>query len=377
MCSSRRREVRVRDAAAVAVAALLAALAPAPSASAAPAALPDASRSYPGVGRAATSAELQAWDIDVRPDFKGLPPGAGSVVQGQAVWEAKCASCHGVFGESGEVFNPIVGGTTADDVRSGRAARLTDSAYPGRTTLMKLSTVSTLWDYIRRAMPWNQPKSLAVDEVYAVSAYILNLGGVVPDDFVLSDRTMAEAQRRLPNRDGMSTAHALWPGPEFGVRTPDVQASACMRDCAAAASVASFLPDYARNAHGNLADQNRLVGPQRGARTAAAPADAVPATAASPPSPPPPRAAPTALLDQHACSACHGLDSRIVGPAFKDIAKKYAARDDAVGYLVQKIRSGGSGVWGAVPMPSQAIGEPDARTIARWLAEAAGSATAK
>ena len=332
---------------------------------------------YPGIGRAATPKELQAWDIDVRPDFKGLPKGSGSVAQGQQVWEAKCASCHGIFGESGEVFNPIVGGTTADDVRSGRAARLTDSAYPGRTTLMKLSTVSTLWDYIRRAMPWNQPKSLAVDEVYAVSAYILNLGGVVPDDFVLSDRTMAEAQRRLPNRDGMSTAHALWPGPEFGVRTPDVQASACMRDCAAAPSVASLLPDYARNAHGNLADQNRLVGPQRGASTAAAPADAVPATAASSPSPSPPRAAPSALLDQHACSACHGVDRPIVGPAFKDIAKKYAARDDAVGYLVQKIRSGGSGVWGAVPMPSQAIGEPDARTIARWLAEAAGSAAAK
>lgn len=61
---------------------------------------------YPGLGRTATPQEVRAWDIDVRPDFKGLPKGAGSVSQGQDVWEAKCASCHGVFGESNQVFNP-------------------------------------------------------------------------------------------------------------------------------------------------------------------------------------------------------------------------------------------------------------------------------
>ena len=318
---------------------------------------------YPGIGRTATAQELQAWDIDVRPDFKGLPKGSGSVAQGQRVWEAKCASCHGIFGESGEVFNPIVGGTTKDDVRGGHAARLTDSGYPGRTTLMKLATVSTLWDYVHRAMPWNQPKSLAVDEVYAVTAYMLNLGGVLPDDFVLSERTIGEAQARLPNRNGMSTEHALWPGPEFGRRAPDVKARACMRDCRGEPTVVSFVPDYARDAHGNLADQNRVVGPQRGAQTmAVTEAIAEPSTKAS-------ARTPTALLDQHACSACHGIDSKLVGPSFKDIAKKYASHDDALGYLVQKIRSGGSGVWGAVPMPPQSIAETDARTIAQWIAE--------
>jgi cytochrome c len=314
---------------------------------------------YPGVGRAATPQELQAWDIDVRPDFKGLPKGSGSVAQGQRVWESKCASCHGIFGESGEVFNPIVGGTTKDDVRTGHAARLTDNGYPGRTSLMKLATVSTLWDYVHRAMPWNQPKSLAVDEVYAVTAYMLNLGGVLPDDFVLSERTIAEAQRRLPNRNGMSTEHALWPGPEFGRRAPDVKARVCMHDCRSVPTVVSFVPDYARDAHGNLADQNRLVGPQRGAQTMVA-------AAASAPSGTP---AAVALLDQHACSACHGVDSQRVGPSFNDIAKKYASHDDTVGYLVRKIRAGGGGVWGAVPMPPQSIAEADARTIAHWIAE--------
>ena len=119
---------------------------------------------YPGIGREATAREVAAWDIDVRPDFKGLPKGSGTVAQGQTIWEAKCASCHGVFGESNEVFMPLVGGTTAADVKSGRVSRLNDPAFPGRTTLMKVSTLSTLWDYIRRAMPWNAPQSLAVDE---------------------------------------------------------------------------------------------------------------------------------------------------------------------------------------------------------------------
>src|SRR5262245_20578357 len=88
---------------------------------------------YPGIGRSATPAEVAAWDIDVRPDFKGLPKGSGSVAQGQALWEAKCASCHGVFGESTETFNPLIGGTTAEDVKTGHTARLNDNAYPGRT----------------------------------------------------------------------------------------------------------------------------------------------------------------------------------------------------------------------------------------------------
>ncbi|MCX7233825.1 MAG: c-type cytochrome, partial [Burkholderiales bacterium] len=113
--------------------------------------LADASDKYPGVGRAATPKEVAAWDIDVRPDFKGLPVGSGSVAQGQHIWEAKCASCHGVFGESNQVFSPLVGGTTEQDVRTGRVARLNDPAYPSRTTLMKVATLSTLWDYINRA----------------------------------------------------------------------------------------------------------------------------------------------------------------------------------------------------------------------------------
>ena len=224
---------------------------------------------YPGVGRSATPKEVAVWDIDVRPDFKGLPNGAGSVAQGQEIWEAKCSACHGVFGEANNVFNPLIGGTTADDVKTGRVARLKDVAYPQRTTMMKLATLSTLWDYIYRAMPWTQPKSLTPDEVYAVTAFMLNLGGVVPNEFTLSDKNIRDVQARMPNRLGMTTAHSMWPGPELGGKSAvDVRATPCMTNCTQAAKVTSALPDFARNAHGNLADQNRLVGPQRGADTA-------------------------------------------------------------------------------------------------------------
>jgi cytochrome c len=76
------------------------------------------------IGRDATPAEVKAWDIDVRPDFKGLPKGAGTVQQGEQLWEAQCASCHGSFGESNEVFTPIVGGTTKADIERGRVKNL-------------------------------------------------------------------------------------------------------------------------------------------------------------------------------------------------------------------------------------------------------------
>jgi cytochrome c len=328
-------------------------------------------QTFPGIGRAATAPEIAAWDIDVRPDFKGLPAGQGSVDRGMEVWESQCASCHGIFGESNEVFTPLVGGTTKDDVRTGRVARLNDEAYPARTTMMKVATVSTLWDYINRAMPWNAPKSLSTDDVYAVTAYLLNMAEVVPADFVFSDQNIAEVQQRMPNRLGMTTDHHLWPGKTMGNGgKPDVKVAACMSNCAGEANVASFLPDFARNAHGNLAEQNRMVGAQVGADTTQPPG-----TRPAPPAPPAAPAAgggaPTAMLAQHACSACHGMDNKIVGPGFAEIARKHADRADREAYLLGKIVAGGVGVWGTIPMPAQTLPADDAARIAAWLASGA------
>ena len=302
---------------------------------------------YPGIGRPATPAEIAAWDIDVRPDFKGLPPGSGSVAKGQQVWESKCASCHGTFGESNEVFTPIVGGTTAKDIETGRVKSLV-TGDTARTTLMKLSTISTLWDYIRRAMPWNEPKSLTTEEVYAVVAYILNLGDIVPADFVLSDRNIAEVQRRLPNRNGMTREHGLW-----DVKgKPDVANTACMKDCATEVHLASAMPDYARDSHGDLAAQNRLVGPVRGTKGVSS-STAMPMKE---------------LAKRSACLACHGVDKRLVGPSFQEVSARYRGQPDAEAKLVDKVRAGGSGAWGSVAMPpNAALAHDDARALVRWI----------
>ncbi len=330
---------------------------------------------FPNVGRDATPREVAAWDIDVRPDFKGLPAGSGSVDDGQDLWEARCASCHGIFGESNAVFNPLVGGTTADDIKTGHVANLKRPDFPGRTTFMKVPTLSSVWDYIHRAMPWDNPKSLSNNDVYAVTAYLLHLADIVPADFTLSDKNIAEVQQKLPNRNGMTTQHAMWPGNEFGTGKlkPDTHAVACMKDCGPAPTITSELPEHARNVWGNLREQNRTVGPQRGADTsrpegklgdAAGPVKVVgPAGADSP------GARAIALTQEHGCTGCHNMQGKLVGPAFADVARKYPGKAD---YLLGKIKSGGSGVWGETPMPPQNFPEADLKTIADWLATGAG-----
>ncbi len=323
------------------------------------------------IGRTATAAEVAAWDIDVRADFKGLPKGSGSVAMGEQVWEGQCASCHGAFGESNDVFTPIVGGTTAKDIETGRVQALSAGTFPHRTTLMKVSRLSTLWDYINRAMPWNAPKSLETDEVYAVLAYILNLGNIVPADFTLSDRNMAEVQGRLPNRNGKQVFVAMWDVRAKG----DVVNPLCMKDCVIENKVASMLPDFARNTHGNIAEQVRPFGAPRGTDTTApargpkpepAPATPVAATAAETRAAGPDGAA---LAKANGCTACHAMSGKIVGPGFSDIARKYSGTADAPDYLAGKIRKGGEGVWGPIPMPEQTqLKEADAHALSRWLA---------
>ena len=270
--------------------------------------------------------------------------------QGEEIWEAKCTSCHGSFGESNAMFAPVAGGTTAQDIERGRVAAL---ARPGeqRTMLMKLSQVSTLWDYINRAMPWNAPKTLTVDEVYAVTAYMLNLGRIVPDDFVLNGRNIAEVQRRLPNRDGMVPAPWLWKADGQG----DVRNEACMRDCPVKGAIISQLPDFGRGTHGNLALQNRVVGPVRGTGVgdAAGPA----ATDLVRP-----------LAEKAGCLACHGARQRLVGPSLAEIAARYRTDAGAEPLLAAKVKAGGQGVWGNVPMPPHPqLQESEARMLVRWI----------
>ena len=316
------------------------------------AALPAAAKdAFPGVGRPALPAEIAAWDIDVRADFKGLPRGSGSVKQGEGVWEAKCASCHGVFGESNAMFPPVAGGVQPADLASGRSAALARGGEQ-RTTLMKLSQISTLWDYVNRAMPWNAPKTLTVDEVYAVTAFMLSLDKIVPEDFVLSEANMAEVQQRLPNRDGMTRAHGLWDVRGKG----DVAAPACMKDCAVEGRIVSQMPAYARSDHGDLAAQHRRIGPVRGVASLAA----VPLAAHA--------SDVRALAERTGCLACHGAKTRVIGPSLAEIAAKYRTDDGAELRLAAKVRNGGQGNWGNVPMPAHAqLGDGEVRDLVRWV----------
>ena len=380
----------------------LAAAAQGPSGAAVPAVRSEAHRDAIGrIGRPATDDEVEAWDIDVRADFAGLPKGKGDVATGEMIWEAKCTSCHGVFGESNEVFSPLAGGTTQRDVETGRVANLrADAGFAQRTTLMKASHVSGLWDYINRAMPWTAPKSLKPDEVYAVLAYLLNLGDIVPADFTLTDANLADVQKRMPNRNGMVPFKDLW---EVGGRG-DVVNEACMADCRTEAPAIAVMPEFARDSHGNIAEQVRAFGPMRGtdiskppaatltaeaepaepavpAVAAMAPAPALPApVAALPAAPATPPVAPVAkaesaglaLLGQNGCLVCHAPDKKVVGPSLRDIAGKYAKRSDVVDYLAGKIASGGQGIWGPVPMPPQAqVSAADRKRMAQWFSEGA------
>lgn len=332
---------------------------------------------FPNVGRSATEQEIAAWDIDVRPDFKGLPKGSGTVAKGMQVWEGKCASCHGTFGESNEVFTPIVGGTTKEDSKTGRVAALADGRQPQRTTLMKVPTVSTLWDYINRAMPWTAPKSLTTEEVYGVTAYILNMAEIVPDDFTLSHENIEQVQQQMPNRNGMTTSHGMW---ELRGK-PDVRNVACMKDCPTEATVRSVLPDAARNAHGNIAQQNRPFGAVRGSDTTKPPVTAAVSSgrrnelaaldagqARTPDTVAAPKAAGGALAKQHSCVACHGATNKIVGPGFTEIAAKYKGDSTAESRLFDKVKNGASGTWGPIPMPAQShVKDDDIKAIVTWI----------
>jgi cytochrome c len=314
------------------------------------------------LGRPATSREVQAWDIDVRPDLHGLPTGFGTALDGEEIWLEQCATCHGDFGDANNFFSPLVlGNVTEDDIANGNVAALTDPTRV-RTTLMKVPTVSTLWDYINRAMPWNNPKSLDPDEVYAVLAYLLNLAYIIDEDFVLDRESMVEVQARMPNRNGMTTDHGLWKVSG----KPDVVNQRCMSDCRKPPEITSFIPEFAVSAHGNLAAQNRPFGPYPGLDTGG---ESATDTAAGENATEP--AAGERLATDKGCVACNQLDKTLVGPAFQAIAQKYGDDAEARAYLAAKIRSGGSGVWGGMMPPQAHVDENEAETIADWVASLA------
>lgn len=160
-----------------------------------------------GYGSTATAEQIAGWDIDIRPDGTGLPPGSGSVEDGEWLYEEQCAECHGSFGEGVARYPVLAGGEGT--LRDERPAKTVGSYWP---------YTSTLFDYIRRAMPFTQPFSLSADDTYALTAYVLYLNDLVEYELVLDQDNLATI--RLPNEPNFV------PDPR-----PDVANSRCMQDC--------------------------------------------------------------------------------------------------------------------------------------------------
>ncbi len=146
---------------------------------------PDPQR--PNLGKPITPAETAAWDINILPDGSGLPPGTGTPAEGARIYAAKCSACHGPEGKGGASAR-LVGGEAIKNMESEKTIA---SFWPFATTL---------FDYIRRAMPWQQPRSLTNQEVYAVTAYILSLNKLIGESDTINATTLPKV--RMPNRDG-------------------------------------------------------------------------------------------------------------------------------------------------------------------------------
>jgi cytochrome c len=155
--------------------------------------LPAVAQQGPGLGEPISDADLAPWDISIETNGGGLPPGSGTVAQGQTVYETQCLSCHGPEGQDGQHDRLVGGHGTLEDFNQ---IRTLGSFWP---------YASTVFDYIRRAMPFNTPQTLTDDEVYAVTAYLLHLNGIVEADATIDARTLAGIT--MPNADGFIMAY--------------------------------------------------------------------------------------------------------------------------------------------------------------------------
>lgn len=172
-----------------------------------------------GIGREAKPEEIAGWAIAVRPDGQGLPPGKGTVAEGEEIFQAQCATCHGEFGEGRDRWPVLAGGHGS--LKQERPEKTIGSFWP---------SASTVFDYIRRAMPFGNAQSLSNDELYAVTAYVLHLNDVIKDTkFELNQGNLASI--KLPNEAGFydddreTTEKHFW------------NTKVCMKDCRPAAKV--------------------------------------------------------------------------------------------------------------------------------------------
>lgn len=166
-----------------------------------------------GYGTRPSAGQIAGWAIAVRPDGQGLPPGKGDVAHGTDLFIAHCAMCHGIFGEGIGRYPKLTGG-----------GKLTVD-QPDKTVGNYWPYATTVWDYVNRAMPFTTPHTLSASDVYAITAYILNLNNIVANDFVADAASLPKV--KMPNEDGFT-----WKDPR-----PDTHDTECMRRCKDPASV--------------------------------------------------------------------------------------------------------------------------------------------
>jgi len=151
---------------------------------------------YSKIGRTPTKEEIQAWDISVGPDGKGLPVGQGTAKEGAAIFTEKCAVCHGPEGMGGKIGPRVIGGIAdTETLTTLKPVRSVGGYWPYATSV---------WDYIRRAMPRSQSGTLTPNEVYSLTAFILSKSKIISEDQVLNEKTLPKVQ--MPNRNGFVPA---------------------------------------------------------------------------------------------------------------------------------------------------------------------------
>ena len=172
-----------------------------------------------GLGRPALPEEIKAWDTDVRPDGQGLPPGKGTVKQGDEIFQAQCAACHGEFGQGVGRWPVLAGG--AGTLKADRPDKTIGSFWPD---------LSTVFDYIKRAMPYGNAQSLSNDDVYALTAYLLSMNDVVKDEnFELNEKNFTSI--KMPNASAFFDDDRETSEKQFWGKEP------CMENCRSAPKV--------------------------------------------------------------------------------------------------------------------------------------------
>ena len=269
-----------------------------------------AERKFPTLGAAATPEQIQAWDIDVRPDGLGAPAGSGTAAKGEAVYIEKCAMCHGDFGEARGRYPVLVGGHGS--LKDQRPEKTIGSYWP---------YASTVFDYIKRAMPFGDAQSLTNDEVYAITAFLLNMNDVIDSDFVLDASNIGKIE--MPN------AANFIDDPRPDAQTVKV-ADLCMKDCKSEIKVLgrAVIIDVTPDKGGAAAKAAGAASTSAPAptETKPAPAEQVAAVSAGD--------ADAGKKVFNKCKACHVLDSakNKIGPSLQGVFGRTAGTADGFKY---------------------------------------------